>query len=85
MVPQITFGDSEYPLEHWLLVPFVDPVHYSPEPRFNTALPGVGVISEHINGLLKEFRSVHGHRALHYNPVGCAKIIYSCAVLHNMY
>ncbi|KAJ8939210.1 hypothetical protein NQ314_011198 [Rhamnusium bicolor] len=79
------FGDSEYPLELWLLVPFPDHVQYSLELRFNITLSGVRVISEHINGLLKgRFKSVHGHRTLHYNTARCAKIIYSCAVLHNM-
>ncbi|KAJ8910318.1 hypothetical protein NQ315_012239 [Exocentrus adspersus] len=78
-------GDSGYPLEPWLLVPFADPIQDSPESRFNTALSRVRVIIEHINGLLKaRFRSIHGHRALHYNPARCAKIIYSCAVIHNM-
>ncbi|KAJ8914169.1 hypothetical protein NQ315_016248 [Exocentrus adspersus] len=62
-----------------------DPIQDSPESRFNTALSRVRVIIEHINGLLKaRFRSIHGHRALHYNLARCAKIIYSCAVIHNM-
>lgn len=78
-------GDSGYPLEPWLMVPFDNPPENSPQKRFNIALSQIRVIIEHINGLLKgRFRCVHGHRALHYNPQRAAKIIYSCAVLHNM-
>lgn len=78
-------GDSGYPLEPWLIVPFVNPIKHSPEALFNTALSSVRIFIEHTIGLLKNrFRCIHGHRALHYNPRRVAKIIYSCAVLHNM-
>ncbi|KAJ8950118.1 hypothetical protein NQ314_007970, partial [Rhamnusium bicolor] len=78
-------GDSGYPLEPWLIVPFVNPIEHSPEALFNTALSSVRIFGEHTIGLLKNrFRCLHGHRALHYNPLRVAKIIYSCAVLHNM-
>jgi hypothetical protein len=78
-------GDSGYPLEPWLMVPFVNPPDNTPQSRFNTALSNLRIIIEHTNGLLKgRFRSLHGHRALHYNPLRVAKLIYSGAILHNM-
>lgn len=78
-------GDSGYPLEPWLLVPFPDPMENTPEARFNTSLSTIRILIEHVNGILKSrFRCLHGHRALNYDPIRAAKIIYSCAVLHNM-
>lgn len=78
-------GDSGYPLEPWLLVPCDNPDPNTPEARFNTALSSIRVYIEHTIGLLKNrFRCIHGHRALHYNPIKVAKIIQSCAVLHNI-
>ncbi|KAJ8962432.1 hypothetical protein NQ314_005728 [Rhamnusium bicolor] len=79
-------GDSGYPLEPWLIiVPFLSPIEHSPEALFNTALSSVRISGEHTIGLWKNgFRCVHGHRALHYDPLRVAKIIYSYAVLYNM-
>ena len=40
---------------------------------------------ERCNGLLKmRFRCLLKHRVLHYSPPVASKIIYTCAVLHNM-
>jgi hypothetical protein len=78
-------GDSGYPLEPWLLVCFMNPQEDTPESRFNTALSQLRMTIEHTNGLLKSrFRCLHGHRALNYNPIRAAKIIYTSSILHNM-
>jgi hypothetical protein len=77
-------SDSGYPQEPWLMVPFGD-VPNSPESRYNNALSRLRIAIEHLNGILKSrFRCLLGHRALNYNPIRAAKIIYTCAVLHNM-
>ena len=79
-------GDSGYPLEPWLLTPFGQVEPNSAPARYNKALSKIRTIMEHVNGMLKaRFRCTHGHRALHYDPIRAAKIIYTCAVLHNMY
>jgi hypothetical protein len=78
-------GDGGYPLQPWLLVPFTDFMPDSPESRFNTALSQQRIRIEHVNGILKSrFRCTLSNRALHYNPIRAAKIIYSCGILHNM-
>jgi hypothetical protein len=57
-------GDSGYPQEPWLMVPFGD-VPNSPESRYNNALSRLRIAIEHLNGILKSrFRCLLGHRAL---------------------
>lgn len=79
------FGDSGYPLEPWLLTPFNNPQEGEPEAHFNNEFCMVRIKIEHTIGILKSrFRCLLGHRALHYNPLRAAKIIYSCGILHNI-
>jgi hypothetical protein len=67
------------------MVPFSDVVPNSPESRYNNALSRLRIGIEHLNGILQSiFRCLLGHRALNYNPIRAAKIIYTCAVFHNV-
>nr|XP_050038379.1 putative nuclease HARBI1 [Dermacentor andersoni] len=79
-------GDSDYPLEPWLLTPVTDhpPIHTA-EGRCNTAHVAVRSVVERYIGLLKSrFRCLQRYRALHYEPDRAANIVAACAVLHNL-
>lgn len=78
-------GDSGYPLQPWLMVPIPNAVEGSPEERYNIRLTSARNVIERLNGVIKSrFRCLLKHRTLNYDPIKSAKIIYACAVLHNM-
>ncbi|KAB0794565.1 hypothetical protein PPYR_11404 [Photinus pyralis] len=78
-------GDSGYPLEPWLMTPLLAPNLNEAERRYNNAHRSVRNVIERLNGVFKgRFRCLNRHRILHYSPVNAAKIINSCAVLHNL-
>lgn len=81
---KIFLGDSGYPLEPWLLTPVAHPENHG-EQDYNRSHRSIRNIIERTNGVLKQrFRCIFKHRVLHYSPTRAAKIIYSCAILHNM-
>lgn len=78
-------GDSGYPLQPYLLTPVVGAEQETPEGRYTRSHCSVRNTIERCIGLLKAyFRCLHKDRVLHYKPQMAAKIIYSCAVLHNI-
>ncbi|XP_031333706.1 putative nuclease HARBI1 [Photinus pyralis] len=78
-------GDSGYPLEPWLLTPVAGINLTDPERRYNMGHKSVRNVIERLNGVLKgRFRCLGRARMLHYSPPVAAKIINSCAVLHNL-
>ncbi|KAB0805700.1 hypothetical protein PPYR_02670 [Photinus pyralis] len=77
-------GDSGYPLEPWLMTPITAP-DTDAKRAYNIAHRSVRNVIERLNGVLKtRFRCLLKHRVLHYSPPVAAKIVNSCAVLHNM-
>lgn len=80
-------GDSGYPLEPWLLVPFTESEALldSSKQTFNARHRKARVVIEQCNGLLKSrFRCLSSHRVLHYEPGVAGEIINACAMLHNI-
>ncbi|XP_065304470.1 putative nuclease HARBI1 [Dermacentor albipictus] len=79
-------GDSNYPLEPWLLTPVPGrPPMHTAEGRYNTAHATMRSVVERCIGLLKSrFRCLQRYRVLHYKPDRAANIIAACAVLHNL-
>lgn len=81
-------GDSRYPQEPWLMVPvvpFSDAVPTFLQSRYNNGLSRLRTAIEHLNRIFtSRFCCLLRHSALNYNRVKAAKIIYTCAVLHNM-
>ncbi|XP_024878548.1 putative nuclease HARBI1, partial [Temnothorax curvispinosus] len=86
--PQKNFhllGDSGYSLRPWMMTPIIGAVEGSPEALYNRKQMRCRALVEQCNGLLKmRFRCLLKHRVLHYSPPTASKIIYTCAVLHNM-
>lgn len=78
-------GDSGFPLQPWLLTPIENAQPDSPESRYTERHTATRNTIERLNGVLKSrFRCLIKHRALHYLPPKAGKVIYACAVLHNM-
>ncbi|KAK3931509.1 Putative nuclease [Frankliniella fusca] len=76
-------GDSGYPHEPWLHVPFADPAPGTPEANFNRALRiDRSVVERTIGHLRNRFRCVSKHRVLEYAPQKAGQIINCVAVLH---
>lgn len=78
-------GDSGYPLEPWLLTPYVRPTSPSEE-IFNRKHIQCRNVIERCFGLLKSrFKALHRTGGtLCYTPEKVCKIITACAVLHNI-
>lgn len=77
-------GDSGYPLEPFLMIPFGDPVTPGQQ-RYNRSHKKTRVIIEQTFGVLKSrFRCLHhSGGSLQYEPKKCAKIAAACMWLHN--
>lgn len=77
-------GDSGYPLEPWLLTPIAEP-YTDKENRFNAMHTKARNTIERAFGVLKtRFRCLNKHRVLHYGHEKVGKIVYTCAIFHNM-
>lgn len=80
-----TLGDSGYPQETHLHVPYNRASPGSQEDEYNAAHSRGRCIIERCNGALKNrFRCLLKHRTLHYCPEAACRIINSCIILHNM-
>lgn len=78
------FTFTGYPLRPWLLTPLTN-AQPGAEERFNAHFKSIRSTIERCNGVLKNrFRCLLKHRVLHYEPTKAAKIVLSCAVLHNI-
>ncbi|KAL3856953.1 hypothetical protein ACJMK2_011659 [Sinanodonta woodiana] len=77
------FGDSAYPLRNWLITPFKNFGHLTPQQkRFNQRLSSVRVTIErafgHLKGRFRRLREVPLH-----NAEEICKLIYAACILHN--
>lgn len=78
-------GDSGYPLEPFLLTPFLHPPAGSPEENFNRHLASARNCVERCIGLLKmRFRCLLKERVARYTPHFVGQLFNACAVLHNL-
>ncbi|KAJ8913896.1 hypothetical protein NQ315_005693 [Exocentrus adspersus] len=78
-------GDSGYPLQPWLMTPFLNPPPNSPESQYNSAHIQARNCIERQNGVLKSrFRCILRERVLRYSPEKCGNIANACAILHNI-
>ncbi|KAG5859782.1 hypothetical protein JTB14_031177, partial [Gonioctena quinquepunctata] len=78
-------GDSCYPLQPFLLTPIVGADPNTPDGRYTESHVRTRNVVERCIGVLKAyFRCLRKDRVLHYKPDIAAKIIYACAILHNI-
>lgn len=78
-------GDSGYPIQPWLMTPFLNPQSNSPEEIYNHMHRQARNTVERGFGVLKaRFRCLRKDNVLHYSHIQAAQIICSGAVLHNI-
>ncbi|XP_046403064.1 putative nuclease HARBI1 [Ischnura elegans] len=78
-------GNSDYPLEPWLLTPVAEATEGSPEWRFNNSLEhSRKCVKNALYHLLNTFKCIGEGKMLHYKPVDAAIIVVACVVLHNL-
>ena len=78
-------GDSGFPLEPWLMVPFHNPEDGTREARFNKKHARARQVVERCFGVLKgRFRCLNKERILHYSPQKAGLIMYAVFTLHNI-
>lgn len=78
-------GDSGYPLQPYLMTPFLNPLVNSPESAYNYAHMRARNVVERALGVLKmRFRCLLKERVARYNHVFVGKLVTACVVLHNM-
>lgn len=78
-------GDSGYPIQPWMLTPILNALPNTPEDQYNQLHRQARNTVERGFGVLKaRFRCLRKDRVLHYKHVIAARIICSCAVLHNI-
>ncbi|XP_046402920.1 putative nuclease HARBI1 [Ischnura elegans] len=80
-------GDSAYPLEPWLMTPFIGPHEGTPEARYNARFTRARACVERCFGVWKGwFRCLRRDRALHYSPerAGCTKFLLPAFTFENL-
>ncbi|XP_031335321.1 putative nuclease HARBI1 [Photinus pyralis] len=78
-------GDSGYPLEPYLMTPFLNPAENSPEARYNQTHCSARNCVERCIGVLKmRFRCILKERTARYTPQLVGRLVNTCATLHNM-
>ncbi|XP_065209206.1 putative nuclease HARBI1 [Planococcus citri] len=75
-------GDSGYPLEPWLMVPFKSPDTPGEELFNNYHARCRSTVERCV--LKGRWRCLKQERGLHYHPVTASKIINACVALHNI-
>ena len=81
-VPPLILGDSAYPLQDWLMKPYVDRGNLSREETHYNNLLSVTRVVENAFGRLKGRFNSLGKR-LDLNANNCATVTAACCVLHN--
>ena len=83
-VPLVFLGDPAYPLQSWLMKPFINNGHLSDgQKKFNYRLSHARVIVEHVYGRLKgRWRCLLKRLDISINQV--PELVASCCVLHNI-
>lgn len=78
-------GDSGYPLEPFLMVPFHGNMQNDGQENYNRNLRQARCLVERCNGLFKmRFRCLMQERRARYDPNFMGKVINCCACLHNI-
>nr|CAI5863280.1 unnamed protein product [Callosobruchus analis] len=78
-------GDSGYPLQPYLMVPYLNPQLNTLQQAFNKSHSLARNVVERCIGLMKmRFRCLLKERVARYEPKFVAKLTTVCAVLHNM-
>ncbi|KAG5891203.1 hypothetical protein JTB14_012688 [Gonioctena quinquepunctata] len=78
-------GDSGYPIQPWLMTPFLNTLPNSPEKMYNIMHRRTRNVVERGFGVLKaRFRCLRKDRVLHYSHLMASRIICS-AVLHKLW
>lgn len=78
-------GDAGYPLQPYLMTPYLNPNENSPESRYNQSHSRARNCIERCIGLLKmRFRCLLKERVARYSPNFVGKLVNACAVLHNL-
>lgn len=78
-------GDSGYPLQPFLMIPFLNPLEGSPEFRYNQHHIRARNCVERCIGVLKcRFRALLQERTARYEPDFVGLLVNSCAGLHNL-
>lgn len=77
-------GDAGYALQPWLMTPIGNNDQRNSARAYNVTHRRCRNVIERLNGNLKSrFRCLLRHRVLHYGPAEAARIINTCAILHN--
>ncbi|XP_017486750.1 PREDICTED: putative nuclease HARBI1 [Rhagoletis zephyria] len=77
-------GDSEYPLEPWLLTPILDAKTENEEVYNTLHLEAIYTISKTFATLRSHFRCLSRGRVLWYDHKDAAQLVYACAIFHNV-
>lgn len=78
-------GDSGYPLQPFLMTPFIGAAENTPESRYNAAHIRARNVVERAIGVLKmRFRCLLKERVARYDPTFVSMLVTACSVLHNM-
>lgn len=78
-------GDSGYPLEPWLMTPYLSAAEGSPEANFNNVLSKTRNIMVKTLGVLKgRFKCLLAARELKLSPEKTVQIVNVCCTLHNI-
>ncbi|XP_018569519.1 putative nuclease HARBI1 [Anoplophora glabripennis] len=78
-------GDSGYPIQPWLMTPILDAPPNTPQAVYNDRHIRTRNVVERGFGVWKaRFRCLRKDRVLHYSHATAGRIIYACAVLHNI-
>lgn len=78
-------GDSGYALEKYLLTPVLNALPNTAEERYTRRHCQVRNRIERVFGVLKaRWRCLRRDRILHYQPESASRIVYACAILHNL-
>ncbi|XP_064477588.1 putative nuclease HARBI1 isoform X2 [Ornithodoros turicata] len=77
-------GDSDYPLQPWLMTPVPSPTAQDEQSYNDAHNRARACIERCITELKVRFQCLHRRRPLHFAPGRCCSIINACAVVHNM-
>ncbi|KAI4455604.1 hypothetical protein MML48_9g00005391 [Holotrichia oblita] len=78
-------GDSEYPLQPWLMTPILNAQQGTPEGRYtDTHIRALNCVERCIGVLKTRFRCLLRELVLRYSPEKVETIINVCSILHNI-